>query len=73
MLLAAARPDLVAKLVLLEGGAGGGSSAENERIGDFFRSWPVPFANTSAARDFLGDGPLARAWEADLKDEADGL
>jgi len=73
MLLAAARPDLVAKLVLLEGGAGGGSSAENERIGDFFRSWPVPFANTSAARDFLGDGPLVRAWVDDLKEEADGL
>lgn len=73
MLLAAARSDLVSKLVLLEGGAGGGGRAENERIGDFFRSWPVPFVNTSAAQDFLGDGPLAQAWVADLEEEADGL
>ena len=73
MLLAAARPDLVAKLVLLESGPGGGNTAENERMGDFFRSWPVPFANTSAARDFLGDGPLAQAWVADLEEEADGF
>ena len=73
MLLAAARPELVAKLVLLESGPGGGSTAENERMGDFFRSWPVPFASHAAAREFLGDGPLARAWVADLDEQADGL
>ena len=39
MLLTAARPDLVSKLVLLESGPGSGSAAKNERIGDFFRSY----------------------------------
>ena len=73
MLLAAARPDLVSKLVLLESGPGSGSAAENERIGDFFRSWPVPFPSRTAARDFLGDGPLERAWVADLENRSDGL
>ncbi|WP_247046243.1 alpha/beta fold hydrolase [Arthrobacter rhizosphaerae] len=73
MLLAAARPDLVTKLVLLESGPGGGSPAEYEGIGDFFRSWPVPFPDREAARAYLGDGPLPRAWVADLEDRADGL
>ena len=73
MLLAAARPELVAKLVLLESGPGGGSTAEHERMGDFFRSWPVPFASHAAAREFLGNGPLARAWVADLEEKTDGL
>ena len=73
MLLAGTRPDLVSKLVLLESGPGSGSAAENERIGDFFRSWPVPFPSRTAARDFLGDGPLERAWVADLEKRLDGL
>jgi len=73
MLLAAARPDLVSKLVLLETGPGGGSPAEYEGMGDFFRSWPVPFTDREAACAFLGDGPLPRAWVADLEERADGL
>ncbi|MDP9983344.1 pimeloyl-ACP methyl ester carboxylesterase [Pseudarthrobacter oxydans] len=73
MLVAAARPDLVSKLVLLESNAGGGTSAEYEVLGDFFRSWPVPFPDREAARAHLGDDPLPRAWVADLEERADGL
>jgi pimeloyl-ACP methyl ester carboxylesterase len=72
MMVAANRPDLVSRLVLLESGAGGGSDAENMRLGEFFRSWPVPFPSRPAAREFLGTGPLAEAWVADLERKADG-
>ncbi|MCU1522567.1 MAG: Alpha/beta hydrolase [Arthrobacter sp.] len=73
MLVAAARPDLVSKLVLLESGPGGGNLAEYEGIGDFFRSWPVPFLDREAAQAYLGDGPLPRAWLADLEVRGGGL
>jgi pimeloyl-ACP methyl ester carboxylesterase len=72
MLVAAARPDLVEGLVLLEGGEGSGDPGENERMGEYFRSWPTPFATQDAAREFLGDGPLQRAWVEDLEARPDG-
>lgn len=73
MLVAAARPDLVQRLVLLEGNQGGGSVDEAEAIGAFFRSWPVPFRDRAAARAALGDGPLERAWVDDLAQRPDGM
>jgi len=73
MLVAAARGDLVRRLVLLEGDQGGGSPEEHEALGAFFRSWPVPFADRDDALRMLGDGPLARAWADDLERRADGL
>ncbi|MEV8273001.1 alpha/beta hydrolase [Microbacterium sp. NPDC077184] len=73
MLVAAHRPDLVRRLVMLEGGAGGGSADDHAAIGSFFRSWPVPFADRAEAREFLGDGALARTWIADLEQRSDGL
>lgn len=72
MLVAAARPDLVQGLVLLEGGAGGGDTLENQKLGAFFSSWPAPFQDREAARAFLGDGPLERAWVEDLEERDDG-
>lgn len=72
MLVAAKRPDLVSRLVLLESGAGGGSKAESMQLREFFRSWPVPFASTAAARKFLGSGPLSEAWVSDLEEKPDG-
>ena len=73
MLVAATHPALVRKLVLLEGNEGGGSPQEHSALGDYFRSWPVPFPDSAAALAALGDGPLARAWVADLEQQADGL
>ena len=73
MLVAAHRPDLVRRLVMLEGDAGGGSADDRAAIGSFFRSWPVPFADRADARELLGDGALARAWIADLEQRSDGL
>lgn len=73
MLTAAARPDLVRKLVLLEGNEGGGSPEENAALGDFFRSWKVPYISPAEALAALGDGPLAQAWVADLRQGPGGL
>lgn len=72
MLVAATRPDLVSKLVLLESSAAAGSPTENMQLGQFFRSWPIPFASRAAATDFLGDGPLQQAWSSDLEEKEDG-
>jgi pimeloyl-ACP methyl ester carboxylesterase len=73
MLVAAARPDLVRRLVLLEGDQGGGTPESHRALGDFFRSWAVPFADRAAALAALGDGPLERAWVDDLEEGPDGL
>lgn len=73
MLAAAARPDLVYTLVLLEGGEGSGTPQQHAELRDYFRSWPAPFADRAAASDFLGHGPLPRAWIDDLEEREDGL
>lgn len=73
MLVAAARPDLVRRLVMLEGDQGGGTVEEHAALGDFFRSWEVPFADRATAASSWGDGPLARAWADDLEEAPDGL
>lgn len=73
MLVAAARGDLVRQLVLLEGNQGGGTASEHSALGDFFRSWQIPFANRAEAAAALGDGPLAGAWVEDLDERPDGL
>lgn len=73
MLIAAARGDLVRQLVLLEGNEGGRTASEQSALGDFFRSWQVPFTDRAAAAAALGDGPLARAWVEDLDERPDGL
>ena len=73
MLVAAARPDLVSRLVLLEADAGGGRAGDHAALGEYFRSWPVPFPSRDAAAAFLGDAPLARAWAADLEQRDGGF
>jgi pimeloyl-ACP methyl ester carboxylesterase len=73
MLVAAAHPELVRKLVLLEGNEGGGSPSDADALGAFFRSWKVPFADRAEALAALGSGPLARAWVEDLEERHDGL
>lgn len=73
MLVAAGRPDLVRQLVILEGNQGGGTADEHRALGDFFRSWTIPFADRAEASAALGEGPLERAWVEDLEERADGL
>jgi pimeloyl-ACP methyl ester carboxylesterase len=73
MLVAAARHDLVSQLALLEADAGGGRGEDHVAVGEYFRSWPVPFPNRAAAAAFLGDSPLALAWSADLEGRDGGF
>lgn len=74
LLVAAARPDLVERLVLLEAGVGGDGTAESRiAMRAFFESWPRPFRDRAEAEAFLGHSALARAWAADLREESDGL
>ena len=75
MLVAARHPALVHRLVMLEAGVGGGDNATSypAKLGDWFRSWPIPFSNAAAAAEFLGSTPIARSWVRDLEDRPDGL
>jgi pimeloyl-ACP methyl ester carboxylesterase len=73
MLTAARHPDLVDRLVMLEGGVGGSVDDYPARLGQWFASWPVPFPTREAAVDFLGPGSLATAWAAELEEHPDGF
>lgn len=73
-LTAVARPDLVDRLVMLEGHvAGSADPQEAADLGRWFASWPTPFADEGAARTFLGDDAIVDAWVADLEDTREGL
>ncbi|WP_035929457.1 alpha/beta fold hydrolase [Kocuria rosea] len=72
VLTAAAHPDRVAGLVLLEADVNGGDPVKAAAVGKFFRSWPVPFASRAEATAFLGTTALARAWAADLEPTDEG-
>jgi pimeloyl-ACP methyl ester carboxylesterase len=65
ILAAAFCPTLVGRLVSLEATVAGGS--DPKRLGDYFRSWPRPFASAEAAREFLGEDALSRSWIAHLE------
>ena len=69
-LAASAFPDLVARLIVLEATAAVG--ADPVRIGDYFRSWPIPFASVADARKFLGQDALAQSWIGHLEPLEDG-
>ncbi|MDE0546454.1 alpha/beta fold hydrolase [Microbacterium sp. C7(2022)] len=73
MLVAASEPKLIRRLVLLECDAGSGTPEEHAALGEFFRSWKVPFVDRDAAAASLGGSPLAHAWAADLEQRPDGL
>jgi pimeloyl-ACP methyl ester carboxylesterase len=73
LLVAAARPDLVRRLVMLEGGVGGSADDYPARLGRYFASWPVPFADENAAREFLGPKTITGAWVRDMEPRPDGL
>ena len=70
ILAAAALPELVERLVVLEATvAGGGDPA---RLGNWFRSWPLPFASQADALEFLGDSAISRSWADHLEPGRDG-
>lgn len=70
ILTAASRPELARRLVLLEATVAGGT--DPKRLGDWFRSWPLPFASAEAAHGFLGHDALARSWIAHLEPAPEG-
>jgi len=70
ILAAASFPDLIARLIVLEATVEVG--ADPVRIGDFFRSWPIPFASVMEARKFLGQDALAQSWIGHLEPLEDG-
>ncbi|SDT72362.1 Pimeloyl-ACP methyl ester carboxylesterase [Streptomyces sp. TLI_053] len=72
MLAAAAHPELVERLVLVEAGPAATPVGTVADIGAWFASWPAPFATLSAAVEFLGGGPVGEAWAAGLEERADG-
>lgn len=72
MLTAAAHPDLIGGLVLIEAGPAGSDHSVAAGIGDWFASWPVPFHSKDAAVRFLGGGPVGEGWAEGLEERADG-
>lgn len=73
-LVAVARPDLVEGLVMLEGHVKGSDDlGEAAQLGGYFASWPVPFGDEAAAREFLGGDPIVDVWVADFERTDDGL
>ena len=73
-LTAAAHLDLVEGLVMLEGHVAGNSDpSEAAGLGKYFASWPVPFEDEGAAREFLGEDAIVDAWVADLQPTDAGL
>lgn len=73
-LSAAVREDLIESLVMLEGHvAGDRDPAVATAIGQYFASWPVPFADKQEAREFLGTDAVVDAWLTDLERGPQGL
>lgn len=72
MLVAAAHPDLVRALVMVEAGPGGTGPDTPRDIERWLASWPVPFASRAAAAEFLGGGPVGAGWADGLEERPDG-
>lgn len=72
MLTAAAHPDRVRALVLVEAGPGGGKPNAPIEIGKWLDSWPTPFPTRQAAVRFLGGGSVGEGWAAGLEEREDG-
>ncbi len=73
-LTAAARPDLVSGLVMLEGHAAGNDNPQEAAdVGKYFASWPIPFSDECQARNFLGTDAIVDAWVADFEQSVRGL
>ncbi|MFI6641569.1 alpha/beta fold hydrolase [Streptomyces sp. NPDC050504] len=73
MLTAAAHPELVRALVLVEAGPAGPAPGLPGDIRGWLAGWPVPFPDRAAAAEFFGGGAAGRAWAAGLEEHPDGL
>ncbi|MFJ9773984.1 alpha/beta fold hydrolase [Kitasatospora sp. NPDC101157] len=68
MLAAAAHPEHVRALALIEAGPGGPNPAVAEEVGNWLDSWPLPFPTREAAVEFLGGGRVGEGWAAGLEE-----
>lgn len=73
LLAAAWHPELVERLVLVEGGVGGEGTAVTENVLGWFAGWPVPFTSEGQAAEFFGGGAAGTAWAAGLERSPSGL
>ncbi len=79
LLTAAAHPDLVRSLVIIEGSPDGPASPDPDpeaarQIGASLKAWPVPFTDPAAARVFFNSkGFDPDAWTEGLDTRPDGL
>lgn len=74
MLVAAARPELVNQLVLVDAGVSVLDDEGLERLAAWFDTWHDPFANADVARDFFGrDAASTPQWVAGLERTEQGL
>jgi pimeloyl-ACP methyl ester carboxylesterase len=67
MLAAAAHPERVRGLVLIEAGPGAMRPEDSAEVRDWLDSWPVPFASREAAAAFFGGGSAGEGWAAGLE------
>jgi pimeloyl-ACP methyl ester carboxylesterase len=72
MLTAAARPDLVRALVMVEAGPGDPDAGLPHDTENRLASWPVPFPSPDAAIGFFGGGPVGAGWAAGLEQRDGG-
>lgn len=68
LLAAAAHPDLVSSLILIEAGPGGPNPTLPTEISTWLSSWPTPFPSLTEAESFLGH----EAWARGLAEREDG-
>ena len=74
LLTAAAHPELVQSLVLIEASPEGPTPELPDRVQRWLESWPVPFSDDAEAREFFSaQGLEPVAWTAGLEPRADGL
>lgn len=73
MLTAAAYPELVEKLVMIEGGVGGGGQPALDQLRASLGRWPSSFADRQSAVSFFGGGLAAEVWVAGLESRGEAL
>lgn len=73
MLVAAAAPDRVTRLLMAESSLGGEPASATRAVTDWLSSWPAPFVDLEDFVMFFGGDPVvAHAWSAGLERRADG-